>query len=121
MVLLGLGTALVYPTFLAAVSDVAHPSWRASAVGVYRLWRALGDAVGALVSGLLADRYGVPWAIAGIAALTFVSGVVALVRMRETLKQDRRGGRSPIWTGFGIARGQTRAATANHDVRGSSE
>jgi len=88
MVLLGLGTALVYPTFLAAVSDVAHPSWRASAVGVYRLWRDLADAVGALVSGLLAGRYGVPWAIAGIAALTCVSGAVALVCMRETLKHD---------------------------------
>jgi MFS family permease len=84
MVLLGLGTALVYPTFLAAVSDVAHPSWRASAVGVYRLWRDLGYAVGALLAGVLADHFGVPWAIAGIAALTFASGIVVLTRMRET-------------------------------------
>jgi MFS family permease len=87
MVLLGLGTALVYPTFLAAVSDVAHPSWRASAVGVYRLWRDSGYAVGALLAGLLADLFGVPWAIAGIAALTFASGAIVLARMRETLPQ----------------------------------
>lgn len=85
MVLLGLGTALVYPTFLAAVSDVAHPSWRASAVGVYRLWRDSGYVFGALLVGLLADAFGVPWAIAGVAALTFASGAVVLARMRETL------------------------------------
>ncbi len=89
MVLLGLGTALVYPTFLAAVSDVAHPSWRASAVGVYRLWRDSGYAVGALLSGLLADLFGVPWAIAGIAALTFASGAVVLIRMHETLQHQK--------------------------------
>lgn len=86
MALLGLGTAMVYPTFLAVVADVAHPSWRASAVGVYRLWRDLGYAVGALLAGALADLFGVPWAIAGIAALTFASGVVVFVRMHETLQ-----------------------------------
>jgi MFS family permease len=86
MVLLGLGTAMVYPTFLAAISDVAHPSWRASAVGVYRLWRDLGYAFGALVAGVLADLFGVPWSIAGIAALTFVAGTIVLIRMRETLR-----------------------------------
>lgn len=85
MVMLGLGTALVYPTLIAAVSDVAHASWRASAVGVYRLWRDGGYAVGALLAGLVADALGVPLAIAAVAALTFVSGLVVLVRMYETL------------------------------------
>jgi MFS family permease len=85
MVLLGLGTALVYPTLLAAVSDVAHPAWRASAVGVYRLWRDGGYALGALLAGVLADLLGVSWAIIAIALLTFASGVVVLVRMYETL------------------------------------
>jgi MFS family permease len=85
MVLLGLGTALVYPTLLAAVSDVAHPAWRASAVGVYRLWRDLGYAVGALLAGVAADLLGVPWAIGAIGVLTFVSGCIVLARMYETL------------------------------------
>jgi MFS family permease len=89
MVLLGLGTALVYPTLLAAISDVAHPDWRASAVGVYRLWRDGGYAVGALLAGALADVLGVPWAIGVIAALTFASGAVVLGRMYETLPSKR--------------------------------
>jgi MFS family permease len=84
-VLLGVGTALVYPTLLAAVSDVAHPSWRASAVGVYRLWRDGGYAVGALVAGLLADAFDVPAAIWMVSALTLASGVVVAGVMRETL------------------------------------
>jgi MFS family permease len=92
MVLLGLGTALVYPTLLAAVSDVAHPDWRASVVGVYRLWRDGGYAVGALLTGLLADVLGVSWAIAGIGLLTFISGLVVLVRMYETLPARRLQG-----------------------------
>jgi len=83
--LLGIGTALVYPTLLAAVSDVAHPDWRASAVGVYRLWRDSGYAVGAIAAGLLADAFTMPFAIATIAALTFVSGVVVAGAMYETL------------------------------------
>lgn len=83
-VLLGLGTAMVYPTLLAAVGDVAQPSWRASAVGVYRLWRDLGYAAGALFAGLIADRFGMQASIAAIAALTFASGLVVAVRMRET-------------------------------------
>jgi MFS family permease len=90
MVLLGLGTALVYPTLLAAVSDVARPEWRASAVGVYRLWRDGGYAVGALLAGLLADRFGLSLAIASVAALTFASGVIAQARMYETLPAKRR-------------------------------
>src|SRR5205085_3181627 len=76
MALLGLGTALVYPTLLAAISDIAHPDWRASAVGVYRLWRDSGYAIGALLAGVVADLLGVPWAIGAVAALTFASGVV---------------------------------------------
>ena len=83
-VLLGIGTALVYPTLLAAVSDVAHPSWRASAVGVYRLWRDLGYAVGALTAGLLADAFGGLVAIAVIGALTFISGAIVATVMHET-------------------------------------
>ncbi|MGH2350789.1 MAG: MFS transporter [Chloroflexota bacterium] len=83
-VLLGAGTALVYPTLLAAIGDVAHPSWRASAVGVYRLWRDAGYAAGALLSGIIADRLGIPAAIAAVGVLTALSGAVVAVRMRET-------------------------------------
>ena len=85
--LLGLGTAMVYPTLLAAISDVAHPSWRASSVGVYRLWRDLGYAIGALVAGVTADALGLRAAMWLVAALTFASGLVAAVRMQETLRQ----------------------------------
>ena len=84
-VLLGLGTAMVYPTLLAAIGDVAHPSWRASAVGVYRLWRDLGYAIGALLSGIVADALGLSASMAAVAVLTFMSGVVVAFRMRETL------------------------------------
>ncbi|CAN5833024.1 MFS transporter [soil metagenome] len=90
MGLLGLGTAMVYPTLLAAVSDVAHPAWRASAVGVYRLWRDGGYAAGALLAGILADLLGITSAIGAIAGLTFVSGLVVLLRMYETLPSRRR-------------------------------
>jgi MFS family permease len=91
MVLLGLGTALVYPTLLAAVSDVAHPEWRASAVGVYCLWRDGGYAFGALLAGVLADLSKLPFAVAAIAALTFASGVVVLGRMYDRLPTQRQG------------------------------
>jgi MFS family permease len=82
---LGLGTALVYPTLLAAVSDVAIPTWRASVLGVYRLWRDLGYAVGALLSGVVADLAGIPTAITLVAALTLTSALIAAWRLRETL------------------------------------
>src|SRR5713101_7901261 len=85
MGLLGLGTALVYPTLLATIADVAHPDWRASAVGVYRLWRDSGYAIGALLAGVLADLFGVTWAIGVIAGVTFLSGVIVYGVMRETL------------------------------------
>ena len=85
--LLGAGTAMVYPTLLAAIGDVAHPTWRASSVGVYRLWRDLGYAVGALLAGVTADALGVPAAVWLVAALTFVSGLVVALRMRETRRR----------------------------------
>jgi MFS family permease len=82
--LLGLGTAMVYPTLLAAIGDVALPAWRASAIGVYRLWRDLGYAIGAVLAGIAADRLGLASAMWLIAAITAASGVVVAVRMRET-------------------------------------
>lgn len=92
--LLGLGTAMVYPTLLATIGDVVHPSRRASAVGVYRLWRDLGYALGALLAGATADALGLPAAMWLVAALTFASGVVVALRMSETLPRaaaQRRG------------------------------
>ena len=86
-ILLGIGTAMVYPTLLAAIGDVAHPRWRASAVGVYRLWRDLGYAFGALLAGVTADAFGLPTAMWLVAALTFSSGIIVAVRMRETLRK----------------------------------
>ncbi|HEX9840095.1 MAG TPA: MFS transporter [Anaerolineales bacterium] len=88
-VLLGIGTAMVYPALLAAVSDVAHPSWRASAVGVYRLWRDAGYAVGAFLAGVLADALGIPFAVSAIAALTLLSGMIVAVVMYETLSERK--------------------------------
>ena len=84
-VLLGAGTAMVYPTLLAAIGDVAHPRWRASAVGVYRLWRDLGYAIGALLAGIVADAFGLAAAMWLVAVVTFGSGMVAALRMSETL------------------------------------
>ena len=86
-VLLGIGTAMVYPTLLAAIGDVAAPAWRASSVGVYRLWRDLGYALGAFLAGFTADVLGLAGAMWVIAALTGASGLVAAVRLRETLQQ----------------------------------
>jgi len=83
--LLGVGTAMVYPTLLSAVGDVAPPSWRASSVGVYRLWRDLGYAAGALVGGVIADAFGLAAAMSAVAVATFISGVMAALRMTETL------------------------------------
>ncbi|MFO7590141.1 MAG: MFS transporter [Acidimicrobiia bacterium] len=82
--LLGAGTAMVYPTLIAAVGDVAHPTWRASAVGTYRLWRDAGFAIGALVAGIVADAFGLEAAIWFVAAITATSGAVVAVRMYET-------------------------------------
>jgi MFS family permease len=85
----GLGTAMVYPVLLAAISDVAHPEWRATAMGAYRFWRDLGYAIGALLSGIIADLLGMAAAIHVIAALTLLSGLVVAVRMYETLPGRR--------------------------------
>ena len=89
-VLLGIGTAMVYPTLLAAIGDVAAPAWRASSVGVYRLWRDLGYAVGALLAGVTADVLGLTGAMWVVAVITFMSGVVAAVRLDETLRHRTR-------------------------------
>jgi predicted MFS family arabinose efflux permease len=76
---------------LAAIGDVARPAWRASAVGVYRLWRDLGYAVGALLAGITADLFGLATAIWLVGALTFLSGLIAAVRMNETLARTPAG------------------------------
>jgi len=88
-VLLGVGTAMVYPTLLAAIGDVAHPKWRASSVGVYRLWRDLGYAIGALLAGVTADQFGIGVAVWLVAILTLLSGTLAAIRMKETLAARR--------------------------------
>jgi MFS family permease len=93
--LLGAGTAMVYPTLLAAIGDVAHPAWRASAVGVYRLWRDLGFAVGALLAGVFADLLGQRAAIWVVAGVTALSGVVVAARMYETHERRPRGPAPP--------------------------
>ena len=82
-VLLGLGTAMVYPTLIASVSDASHPSWRARSLSVYRFWRDMGYAVGALASGVIADLFGSAWAIGSIGVLTFASGAVVAIAMGE--------------------------------------
>lgn len=81
-VLLGLGTAMVYPSLIASVSDASHPTWRARSLSVYRFWRDLGYAIGALAAGLIADQFGLAAAIAAIAGLTFLSGAVVAILMR---------------------------------------
>jgi MFS family permease len=90
-VLQGIGTAMVYPTLLAAISDVAHPEWRATTMGVYRFWRDLGYAIGALTSGIIADMLGMRAAIQVVAALTLFSGLHLAIRMRETLVRRPAG------------------------------
>jgi MFS family permease len=84
VVALGVGTAMVYPTLLAAVGDAAHPRWRASALGIYRLWRDLGLVAGAAAGGLLADAFGLSASIGVVAAVTAASGAIVAFRMHET-------------------------------------
>jgi MFS family permease len=85
----GIGTAMVYPTLLAAISDVAHPEWRATTMGVYRFWRDLGYPIGALISGIVADLLGMQAAIRVVAVLTLISGLQAAIMMRDTLAARR--------------------------------
>ena len=97
-VLLGAGTALVYPTLIAAVGDGAHPSWRATAVGVYRLWRDAGYVAGALLGGVVADIFDLRAAVWAVAGLSIASGVVVAARMdgRESGRQWREGARPAV-------------------------
>ena len=88
--LLGAGTAMAYPTLIAAIGDVAHARWRGAAVGVYRLWRDLGFAVGAVLAGTLADLYSISAAILVVAAITAASGLDVALRMGETHPRDTR-------------------------------
>ncbi|TCS93604.1 sugar phosphate permease [Hazenella coriacea] len=85
--LLGISTAMVYPTLIASISDVAHPEWRATSMGVYRFWRDSGYAFGAIMAGLLTDFLNVHWAMGLVAFLPFIAGVITSVRMTETLKR----------------------------------
>jgi MFS family permease len=87
--LLGLGTAMVYPTLLATIGDIAHPSWRASSVGIYRLWRDSGYAIGAIVAGLVADYFGLHSAIWFIAVITFSSGLIVAIRQEESSAESK--------------------------------
>jgi MFS family permease len=89
---------MVYPTLLATIGDVAHPSWRASSVGVYRLWRDGGYAVGAVLAGLIADALGLRWAITAVGCLTVFSGLLALAFMRETLPAKKIATRTELPT-----------------------
>jgi MFS family permease len=84
-VLLGIGTAMVYPTLLAAISGASHPTWRARSLSIYRFWRDMGYAVGALLAGMIGDAFGLAWAIAAIGVLTFLSGMVTMILMHETI------------------------------------
>ena len=89
MSLLGVGTALVYPTLLAAISDVAHSKWRATSLGVYRFWRDLGFVFGAIGIGFRADRFGANYAINSVAWIALASGVFVFLIMRETISKRR--------------------------------
>ena len=96
---LGIGTAMAYPTLLAAIGDVAHPAWRASAVGVYRLWRDTGFVVGALLSGVIADLFGFVAAIGVVAGITAVGAAIVAVRMYETHPRSRATANGVEWLG----------------------
>lgn len=94
-VVLGIGTAIVYPTFLAAIADYAHPQQRAESIGIFRLWRDLGYAVGALLTGILSDSLGINWAVGSIGFLTILSSIIILIRMQSNkpiaMKKNHEG------------------------------
>ncbi|MFZ5708185.1 MAG: MFS transporter [Pseudomonadota bacterium] len=110
--MLGVGTAMVYPSLIAAVSDASHPTWRARSLSVYRFWRDLGYAVGALSAGLIADSLGLSWAITSIAALTFLSGAIVAVLMREHKDRSLDHVQEAGLTGPGPIARQSRNMTA---------
>jgi MFS family permease len=116
-VVLGAGTAMVYPTLLAAVGDVAHPAWRASAVGVYRLCRDAGFAAGALLAGVIADAFGLAAAVWAVAVITAASGAVVAARMYES---HQRGGDGAAGSRTGPLAGAARpcAVTLGPPARG---
>lgn len=89
-IILGIGTAIVYPTFLAAIADYAHPKQRAESIGVFRLWRDLGYAVGALLTGILSDLLGINWAVGSIGLLTILSSIIILIRMHPNKLNTRK-------------------------------
>ena len=84
--LLGVGTAMVYPTLIASVSDASHPSWRARSLSVYRFWPDMGYAIGALAAGIITDLFDATWAITSIGGLTFASGAFVAIVMREPMR-----------------------------------
>jgi len=112
-VLLGLGTAMVYPALLAAVSDEAHPTWRATSVGVYRFWRDLGYAVGALMAGLIAAMAGLVWAVHVAGILTALSGLLAWALMNETLASLRMAAANAPFRSAADARGSETPAVVD--------
>ncbi|MEK7690607.1 MAG: MFS transporter, partial [Bdellovibrionota bacterium] len=122
-ILLGAGTAMVYPTLLAAIGDVAHHSWRASAVGVYRLWRDSGYAVGALVAGITADLFGINAAIWLVGLITLLSGAVVALRMQETLnmRDSQRSGPKTSTSALELCTLMSEGSVGVLDVRSLSE
>jgi MFS family permease len=116
--LLGIGTAMVYPSLLSAIGDVAQPAWRASSVGVCRLWRDLGCALGALLAGITTDLFGLAGAMWLVAAITFASGVATVARMTETLQIPQRIKEESEGDGHGkrLSRGSRRVRLLSRHV-----
>jgi MFS family permease len=112
-VLLGAGTAMVYPALLAAVGDAAHPTWRATSVGVYRFWRDLGYAVGALMAGVVAAMFGLVWAVHAAGIMTALSGLLAWALMNETLPAVREAGASASSTSAAVGRNSATPPVVN--------